>query len=211
VHCQGKIDMQSLGKPAVIDQTLNLNKIKEETLSYMTGADCYQLFTAVGLQYGTAFQRIKGIFVTGNGALARIEIPVELHPDQDQYLLLPSLIDAAFQSIIGISPVTEQELFVPFHVASVDFDTLAQQQVYYAYVQEKGNHTTKTKHYDILIADETGVVQVRISDLAIRKMTRRHNETEQDSNAFIHQILTQVQHKKLSVQEADQLLESYGK
>ncbi|WP_454199302.1 type I polyketide synthase [Nocardia sp. Marseille-Q1738] len=68
-------------------------------------AEYYQVFTALGYQYGPTFQGMKNVWRRGEEILAEIMLPDSVG-DADKYGLHPALLDAAMQTMIAAVELT---------------------------------------------------------------------------------------------------------
>lgn len=75
----------------------------------------YQNFRALGYEYGSDFQVIRTLHVADNTAVAELVLPDDLYEDFHQYILHPSLLDGAMQTVIGMMQQKLKDAsFVPF-------------------------------------------------------------------------------------------------
>ena len=97
-----------LGKTSrQVPQKLSISSIINNAQQIITAKGHYNLTESVGLTYGTTFQGIDEVWVSGlesneKNALARIKVPTELVSTLDNYLLHPALLDAGFQVLVDI-------------------------------------------------------------------------------------------------------------
>nr|WP_262385079.1 SDR family NAD(P)-dependent oxidoreductase [Priestia megaterium] len=87
----------------------------------INATECYEAFQVAGVSYGPTLQGIEQLFLGDRKVLAKLSIPSLVTDVQSQFILHPSLIDAALQASIGflvsditpihpIWPITIQEL-----------------------------------------------------------------------------------------------------
>jgi acyl transferase domain-containing protein/ubiquinone/menaquinone biosynthesis C-methylase UbiE/acyl carrier protein len=63
--------------------------------------DFYRLFASMGMQYGPCFQGVERLWVGEGESLGQIELPAALDGDVDDYEIHPTVLDAAFQVLLG--------------------------------------------------------------------------------------------------------------
>ena len=83
--------------------TLDLKTLLEEFNQNVIPADkCYEEFRRMGIDYGLGFQSIEKIYAGTNKVLAKLALTPSLSNTINQFVLHPSLLDAALQSQIGL-------------------------------------------------------------------------------------------------------------
>ena len=65
---------------------------------------CYEAFAVLGLAYGPGHQAVEAIHVGRQEVLAQLRVPQAQAEGLGQYVLHPSLVDAALQASIGLTP-----------------------------------------------------------------------------------------------------------
>ena len=104
LHCHGCAVVEFSDTPPTID----LSKLQDEIQDrQLLSADCYEIFHALGIEYGSAHRALDSLFLTSDEApnqqvLAKLIIPDAVARDWSRYVLHPSLFDAALQSCIGL-------------------------------------------------------------------------------------------------------------
>ncbi|AJQ95101.1 SDR family NAD(P)-dependent oxidoreductase [Gynuella sunshinyii] len=71
--------------------------------SSFSAEQCYTAFRAAGVHYGPAFQALQQMYASTDEVLARISLPSCVRDQRDAWVLHPSLMDGAFQAILGLS------------------------------------------------------------------------------------------------------------
>ncbi|GAX59141.1 beta-ketoacyl synthase [Candidatus Scalindua japonica] len=179
VHTQGKIaygpgdnrqvDLQTGEKEFAIEV------IKGRCTAIKKREDIYRRFKAAGISYGTGFQCIEEIRSNGREALSRIKIPEVVKSGVGDYVLHPSLMDGALQSVMGLAEDDEafqSGFYLPFALGGVEIIRPLTESCY-AYVTI-GDGDKKAgfgvKRYDISILDESGEVLVRLKGFSVRAL-----------------------------------------
>jgi len=80
----------------------DIEALKARCVSRETGAAYYERFKTRGIHYGPSFRTIQEIFVHPSFALSRLKIPDELKGQFAQFVLHPSIIDGALQTVAGL-------------------------------------------------------------------------------------------------------------
>ncbi|MFM0213887.1 polyketide synthase dehydratase domain-containing protein, partial [Paraburkholderia sediminicola] len=100
-----------------------------EACSSMPGDALYASTSAIGLNYGPAFRWVRSVQVSGDDALANLEMPPILGgaPGLADYLLHPALMDSGFHPLFavlgqaGAASADARAAFVPVQIERVDF------------------------------------------------------------------------------------------
>ncbi|MEW9701474.1 SDR family oxidoreductase [Paenibacillus sp. SI8] len=79
---------------------------------------CYRQFRNLGLEYGATFQGIKQLWQGDGQGLALVEIPEQLDPGFDQYIMHPAVLDVCFQVLASAMPFSDGEKSVYMPVAA---------------------------------------------------------------------------------------------
>src|SRR5206468_4329222 len=72
---------------------------------------CYEHFRTLGLEYGSSFQGIARLWQGDGQALARVEVPAELHATLADFNAHPAVLDVCFQTPAAALPM--QQLYQP--------------------------------------------------------------------------------------------------
>ncbi|HVI46509.1 MAG TPA: SDR family NAD(P)-dependent oxidoreductase [Chitinophaga sp.] len=137
---------------------------------YMTAEACYSLFSNVGLNYGASFRVVKEIFIGEREAVARLELPATMKDSLTSFILHPALLDAAFQSLIGLVPASHKAM-VPVAAEKVKVFGGCSSAMW-AVVRHSHNISLSDKslRFDIDLYDENGTIQVSITGLSIMEV-----------------------------------------
>ncbi|RKU03683.1 beta-ketoacyl synthase [Burkholderia sp. Nafp2/4-1b] len=95
----------------------------------LSGNALYAGTQAIGLSYGPAFRWVQSLCVSGDAALAELDVPSVLADAraQSDYLLHPALMDSGFHPLFavlaqaGAAPDDAHAAFVPVQIGRVDF------------------------------------------------------------------------------------------
>lgn len=95
----------------------------------LSGDALYAGTAAIGLSYGPAFRWVRSLCVSGDEALAELEVPTALADAcaRSDYLLHPALMDSGFHPLFavlgqaGAAPDDAHAAFVPVQIGRVDF------------------------------------------------------------------------------------------
>jgi polyketide synthase PksN len=97
IHSQGVGVLDSVHHA----DTLDISVLQAECSQIAPAAkQLYEVFKTMGLDYGTTYRGIEQVYMGQNQALARLTLAPAVIDTQDQFILHPSLMDAALQASI---------------------------------------------------------------------------------------------------------------
>ncbi|QTD53418.1 SDR family NAD(P)-dependent oxidoreductase [Sulfidibacter corallicola] len=177
VHGQGSVSMFDV--PAE-QASLDLDELRDNmSQGRLSTEQTYAAFEAIGLQYGPGHQGIQEILQGRHQVLARIELPAELHPTQDAYLLHPCLLDSALQAIIALlndADVSAPRLPFALEELIVTGKLPTRLWAWLRPAKRAGNTT-----FDLDLCDEQGRICVALKGLATRSLEGSETGTQQPS------------------------------
>src|SRR5581483_6558975 len=88
------------------------------TVAHIQADACYARLAALGLHYGPAFRGLGDVYVGQGKLLARIALPASARTAPGDYVLHPSVVDAALQSTLMLHPQTST-LMLPSALGSL--------------------------------------------------------------------------------------------
>ncbi|MCX5619034.1 type I polyketide synthase [Bombella pollinis] len=136
------------------------------------GAEVYQAFATIGLEYGPAFQTLRSLHRGAGYVVAEIALADDQAATIGEYLLHPALLDGAMHALIGAFPFEEQkEVFVP---ASIERVSYLGQKVARLYVKVTPTQRTERKIVaDMQLFTPEGELVCELLGLCCRRMARR--------------------------------------
>ncbi len=155
--------------PAPMDP-MDLAAVKKRCVRTMSGDACYALFREMGLSYGPGFRPIEALRFNETEALARLKLPGPLAADKGRFLLHPSLVDGAFQTVVGlVSNTAPDDLLLPFALGEAAIAASLPERCY-AHVASVG--AGKAHVFDVHLLDPSGRVVARMKDFTARAISR---------------------------------------
>jgi len=154
---------------AAAEEWLDLAALRAQCdATTLSGEACYAAFSALGFAYGPAFRTIETIHVGKNQALARLQLQAAAQAPTTDFVLHPSLLDAALQACAGLAdPAQSPQRALPFAVDAVDISGACSAQMW-ALVEPSADVTpdSRVRKYDIKLCDDNGLVVVRLHGFA---------------------------------------------
>src|SRR5205085_10877976 len=119
VNSEGRVTFANgSAEPAETDERIAIHDLKNQCMRSSDRAAYYEAFRAYGLQYGPSFQTIQELYVNGSYSLSKLKIAEHLKGDFSQFILHPSIIDGALQTVGGL--MTAGEVVTPYVPFALD-------------------------------------------------------------------------------------------
>ncbi|HVI53489.1 MAG TPA: SDR family NAD(P)-dependent oxidoreductase, partial [Luteibacter sp.] len=128
---------------------------------------CYTLFDRIGLAYGPGHRGLADLFVGEDVAVARLTLPASVMSSSAEYVLHPSIVDAALQATIAFEADTtdawnDPVAVLPFALGSLDVLAPVTGDTW-AVIRRRARHV-----FDIDLCDEAGTVCAQLGDFVVR-------------------------------------------
>ena len=187
VHCEGRVTFANGSEdPTDAEERIAIQALKAQCVRPEDPAAYYDAFRTYGLQYGPSFRTIRELYVNSSFALSRLEIAEHLKGEFGQFILHPSIIDGALQTIAGLlGGGGAATPYLPFALDELDLIGPVPQTCY-AYAERAGVHAQNragVTKFNIRILNESGDVLIKIKNLYVRplaKPQRSHALAETD-------------------------------
>ncbi len=168
-HATGKFSSHA---PKQCLENVELEKLK--LLKYVDRDEIYNQFAEKGLEYGPSFQSIAKLWKGTREALSEIEIA----DTSDTYHLHPTLLDAAFQTLIGTvdEKIVSEGLIIPSRIDQITFFS-APKDIAFCYAKlTKLTHNKITG--ELILCDAEGKVCTKIKGLECRLLLKPSAKNE---------------------------------
>ncbi|MBN2532031.1 MAG: SDR family NAD(P)-dependent oxidoreductase [Spirochaetales bacterium] len=190
IHSQGRLYYENF-MPAPL-KGIDIEALKKRKVSYLDGDECYDYFKKSGFAYGESFRPIKELYIYEKEALSRIELPGTTDIAARDFVLHPSLLDGAFQTVMGVMMSKKSESEgprLPFLLGSLEMYKPLQNTCY-VYLKVSGDQKEKEpqiKKYDITITDDKGSVLIAIKDFCLKELKNGDKAIEGPGIRTLHQ------------------------
>jgi acyl transferase domain-containing protein len=161
LHASGEVRRSSAEDAPRID----LAAVRARCAEAAEVAQAYEGFASIGLDYGPAFQGLQSLWRGRSEALAEVSLPESVE-GAERYGIHPALLDAAFQSLYGITRTPALNL--PFAMAKMTVHVSgATSATVYARMrqQETGVANGEGLVSDVTLTDAQGHVLVEVAGL----------------------------------------------
>jgi polyketide synthase PksN len=157
--------------------TLDLDAIRSACRNgAMEAEQCYAAYRAMGIEYGPSHQGIERIYSGTDQVLAKVRLPADVEATARQFLLHPSILDAALQSLIGFvreasEVATIRKAWVPFALSQLNvLNQSIKPQWVWARYSDDDNAESRVRKFDIDLCDEQGNVGMQMKGFSTREL-----------------------------------------
>ncbi|MEQ8784417.1 MAG: amino acid adenylation domain-containing protein [Roseibium album] len=156
--------------PAAIQpSSVDLNSLHEICRTAHDPDWLYACYSALGIDYGPSLRAITELSTGGNGVLVRLRVPRVIADQEGDFLLHPSILDAAFQAVlVAFASDGDAGLALPFAI-----DRLT---VYGPTVPDMWAHlsvspaASSIRKLNIDLIGETGKICVRLEGFSLKEL-----------------------------------------
>ena len=172
IHSEGTLIFQNRRNHSeIVEKSIPIKTLKEKCSKPMEGAYYYDLFRKTGFDYGPAFQTIQELYINNSYALSKLKIASHLMDGFDQFILHPSLLDGALQTIAGlIGSVESDKPHLPFAIDEIEI-LRPMPQTCYVYVEcadSEKSILSGIKKFNIQLLNEEGDILIKIRNFYAR-------------------------------------------
>jgi len=201
-HAEGRLSLVALSSIAPID----LKQIQKRCSTSISVGDLYHGLTDRGLQYGESFQCIQQIWLGKDEVLTRIVLQCERNklyvhrqrndeehsPESKEsdafYRLHPTLLDAVFQSLIGILDENDNRVFVPVYIGQIRVYRLPDADCWgHGQITQRSSTGIEA---DLCLCDQQGNVLVDIRQLRCQALLPKgfQSETKRNPEEWLYKV-----------------------
>lgn len=213
IHARGKLLYHKHSNSQEI--SMDIEALKKVCPTRKSGEECYNLFKAMGIDYGPSFQVIDHLLANEEEALSLLKLPSAPQSEAKLFTMHPAILDGALQTAMGIgeAPILpEKNPFLPVGVEEVVINQQTPENCYgYARLVEQQEHL---KIFRILLLDQKGRILVKLNRLAVKMVNARptagvqNNNQEPTSGAIIDiTLLRRLEQGELKADQVEQLME----
>lgn len=172
IFCQGNAAI-----PTVQDtpSTLEIAALKQYCQqSSFSAQHVYDQFRTLGIEYGPSLQALQQVTTGDEQALAHLVLPANMLENAEQYMLHPSLLDAAFQAALGLESQisTGAGIYLPFEMQ--DLEVFAPTPTSgWSWIRSRQVHSA-SHQLDIELCDEQGNICISVRGLTLRPSSISH-------------------------------------
>ncbi len=184
IHHTGEISEEDASE-TLQTEFIDVKSVKAECHRRMDRMECYDILSRGGIIYGQSLCIIDEIYSGGKEAIALLKLPQFLCRDTFDFIIHPSIIDGALQSIIGIDLEDGSGPYIPFSIGEVKILKPLNDSVYvYINVNKSDSaYGSRLQKVNMIITDLSGEILVDIRNIALREL--KQPEGKSNSMDFI--------------------------
>ncbi len=152
---------------------LNIEAYKTSFLEgHIDKATVYNAYDDIGIAYGDAHQSIEEIHLGQSSILTKLTLPSVVSDTLNDYMLHPSLLDGALQSIMGLNlKKGAKDPSLPFALEKMDMYQPCTSTMWVHASHKSENETNgKIQKYDLNLYNDTGALCFQLSGFTSRTL-----------------------------------------
>ncbi|MDC0749537.1 type I polyketide synthase [Polyangium mundeleinium] len=132
----------------------------------------YRRMEEGGLFYGRSFRGLEQMWLGSEEGLARVFLPADVAVNADQYQVHPALLDACFQTLVGVHVAAETEPLGTYVLSGIDRIRLHRSlgQEAWVHAQLHASDDKANPVGDVYVIDADGRVQAEVQGLRIKRL-----------------------------------------
>ena len=168
----------------------------------------YGWYEKSGFRYGRQFQTIRRLSCDETEAVSGLKLPDSLHAGFSEYLLHPSLMDGALQTMGWLlGRYAAGRVYVPFEIRELTWtDAIPKACTVYARLTDIPGKDRQILRVEGLILDEAGRVVVRIKSLGMKAIGKDESPSDHEEDEDVKKILRKLALGDLTADDADRML-----
>jgi polyketide synthase PksL len=175
IHSEGKLIFQSESDHTpVAEKSIPVKALKEKCSQPQNGEYFYNLFRKAGFDYGPSFRTVEEFYVNHSFALSKIKIADHLKTGFDHFILHPSILDGAMQTVAGLMGSVSETPYLPFAIDEIEI-IRPLPQTCYAYVEfadAEKMMQTDIKKFHIHLLNENGDIFIKLKNFYARAFSK---------------------------------------
>ena len=178
LHAQGQLLYPNSATPERLElSSFDRQRIQERCPHTLEGAEFFQKIQTHGFRTGLSFQVIQKAWYNQTEALCQLRLPALREADFKDYLLHPSLVNAALESVILLMSKEQSASGVPhlpYTLGTWEYGENIWPKSLYVYTRltapQSGAEASTVKRYEINLLDGSGGAIARGKDFCVRAL-----------------------------------------
>nr|WP_255323123.1 SDR family NAD(P)-dependent oxidoreductase [Lysobacter sp. K5869] len=173
LHCEGRALFDDRAAPESTPRE-SLPHWRQRCGESHGGERYYELFRRLGFDYGPTFRAIDEVAIGNGCALAKLVLDSSLTKDFEQYVLHPSLIDGALQTVVALLAADEGGVpHLPFAIDEIEIvGNLTPRCIVLAERSgDSAGASAGVLMFNVHILSESGETLVKITNFYVRALT----------------------------------------
>lgn len=171
VHSQGNIDFIDV----TTRETRDIIQLLERSTAVVSGKECYQFYSSLGMEYGTSFQCIQEMNLCKDYIITKLKASDNEKAELGGYVLYPGMLDGGLQSTIGFAYeqgiIDHVDTKIPFALEQITvYESCKEEMWAIATCTRTDEHLSK---YNVELCDSTGRVCVQMIGYVARSVNQK--------------------------------------
>ena len=173
VHSEGRLFLEQGNIPSPVKEIVPVQDLIKQSTTHLDSVSFYDKFKQNGFNYGSSFQTVKEFYTDNTIAVSKLELAQGLAKGFEQYILHPTIIDGALQTVAGLmDSVDTATQYLPFALDKVELVRPLSQECYA--VVEFGDIDSAVqagiRKFNIQIVNKNGDCLVQMTNFYVRAM-----------------------------------------
>ncbi|KYF88599.1 hypothetical protein BE20_22560 [Sorangium cellulosum] len=162
------VEVQLSSPPVSAPPALDLASLRLRLPDRLTGDACRTQLLRQGLAFGPTFCALDEVLRSGDEALATLKAARDGERGADGLVLLPPVIDGAWQALVALLPGEESASFRPFSLEELTwYDTLG--RAAFAHITAKGADGGRYRRFALTFVDKAGQVLAEMTGFTVAR------------------------------------------
>ncbi|HVK65323.1 MAG TPA: SDR family NAD(P)-dependent oxidoreductase [Polyangium sp.] len=170
-HASGKV-RTGVGAPGARISRERPRVLQARCPTLLDAESFYRRMEEGGLTYGRSFRGLEQMWLGSEEGLARVFLPADVAVNADQYQVHPALLDACFQTLVGVHVAAETEPLGTYVLSGIDRIRLHRSlgQEVWVHAQLHTSDDKANPAGDVYVIDADGRVQAEVQGLRIKRL-----------------------------------------
>ncbi|HEY3366495.1 MAG TPA: beta-ketoacyl synthase N-terminal-like domain-containing protein [Symbiobacteriaceae bacterium] len=207
VHAHGTLVLA--GNESLSSQPrVNLAVIREQCPGEVSGKQYYARFTGDGLYFGEGFRSIQRLRQGRQQALAELSLPPALKGSFSQFVLHPSMLDGAVETVVALVSTQDPEaIYMPFALGDLKLLGPVPERCYaYAAARDTNSGPADLQKFDLQLIGEDGQVLVAMLEFSVRRVGSKARGAESSRDQTVLGLLRRLSAGELKTTDVEQYL-----
>jgi phthiocerol/phenolphthiocerol synthesis type-I polyketide synthase D len=150
-----------------------LDGIRARCTQEVSRQEFYERLRTSGIQFGSAFQGIQGLWRCDGEALGLVRLPAALEPEANLYGVHPAFLDACFQVLIAALPAERagESIYLPVGLRRCQMHSVPGSETWsHARLRTHPDSVSTLFEGDVRLLDNDGKVLLEATGLRFRRM-----------------------------------------
>lgn len=176
MHASGKVLLQANRNPEQENNVESFEMIKARCKQKIDLNDFYRGLKSRGLDFGSSFRGIEGLWRRDGEAFAEVRLPASEYGKAELYHAHPALLDACIQTVAAAMPAfdpcdTRSDIYMPIGLDRFQYYDRADRQLFsHVLIEASAGANQESKKVQIRLSDQTGKTIACLTGLYLKRV-----------------------------------------